>query len=141
VALNIGGCFVLSRHIVFAQAETRMIGLIKSALQKPKLTRSREKAMEAREADLVNLKPDAKAFLASYVCVEVATQYFLMENDIQGICEARDILYRASNMGDMVRGWADHIHRCMYGRENTYKATLNYLKVVTLTCENITGDK
>lgn len=97
--------------------------------------------MEAREADLVNLKPDAKAFLASYVFGEVTTQYFLMENAFQSIFEARDILYRASNMGDMVRGWADHIHRCMYGRENTYKATLNYLKVVTLTCENITGDK
>ena len=103
-----------------------MIGLIKSALQKPKLTRSREKAMEARKADLVNLKLDAKAYLASYVFGEVTTQYFLMENDIQGIFEARDILYRASNMGDMVRGWADHIHLCMYGRKNTYKATQNY---------------
>ena len=60
-----------------------MIGLIKSALQKPKLTRSREKAMEARKADLVNLKLDAKAYLASYVFGEVTTQYFLMENVVK----------------------------------------------------------
>jgi hypothetical protein len=105
----IGAGFVLSLSIVFAQAVTGIIGLIKSAFQKWKKSKNRQKAMEARKAELVNLTPDEKAYLAPYVLGDVTTQYFLMEDGIKGSLEAQDILYRASNMGDMVRGWAYNI--------------------------------
>lgn len=72
-------------------------------------SRKSRKLMELRKADLVNLTPNEKAYLAPYIFGEETTQYFLMEDGIKGSLEARNILYRASNMGDMVNGWAYNI--------------------------------
>ena len=105
----IGGCFVLSLSIVFAQTITGLFGFAKAQIAKKQKRRKKEKAMESRKADLVNLTPDEKAYLAPYVLGELTTQYFLMEDGTKGSLEARGILYRASSMGDMVTGWAYNI--------------------------------
>ncbi|WP_281212778.1 super-infection exclusion protein B [Shewanella insulae] len=105
----IGGCFVLSLSIVFAQTITGAFGVAKALIAKWQKSRSSKKAMESRKADLVNLTPDEKAYLAPYVLGQETTQYFLMEDGIKGSLEAKGILYRASNMGDMVTGWAYNI--------------------------------
>lgn len=105
----IGGCFVLSLSIVFSQTLTGIFGVAKSLVAKWQKTKNSKKAMEARKADLVNLTPDEKAYLAPYVLGQATTQYFLMEDGIKGSLEAKGILYRASNMGDMVTGWAYNI--------------------------------
>ncbi|MFT6904811.1 MAG: hypothetical protein ACJAS1_001465 [Oleiphilaceae bacterium] len=105
----IGGCFVLSLSIVFAQAVTGIIGLIKSAFKKWKKGKDRMLLVKAKQAELAKLTPDEKAYLAPYVLGQETTQYFLMEDGIKGSLETKGILYRASNMGDMVTGWAYNI--------------------------------
>ncbi|KPQ20221.1 super-infection exclusion protein B [Halomonas sp. HL-93] len=105
----IGGCFVLSLSIVFAQSITGLLSFSKAQVVKWQKSRKSRKLMELRKADLVNLTPNEKAYLAPYIFGEETTQYFLMEDGIKGSLEARNILYRASNMGDMVNGWAYNI--------------------------------
>ena len=105
----IGGCFVLSSSILFAQLATGLFGFIKVLFAKWQKSRRNKKAMESRKKDLVNLTPDEKAYLAPYVLGQETTLYFLMEDGIKGSLEAKGILYRASNMGDMVTGWAYNI--------------------------------
>lgn len=102
----IGGCFVLSLSIVFAQTITGLFGLLKNQITRWQKAKESKKAMESRKADLINLTPDEKAYLAPYIFGQEATRYFLMEDGIKGSLEAKGILYRASNMGDMVTGWA-----------------------------------
>ncbi|MBW3513259.1 superinfection exclusion B family protein [Shewanella sp. NKUCC01_JLK] len=105
----IGGSFVLSSSIIFAQAVTGLLGFIKALFAKWQKSRRTKKAMESRKKDLVNLTPDEKAYLTPYVLGQETTLYFLMEDGIKGSLEAKGILYRASSMGDMVTGWAYNI--------------------------------
>lgn len=102
----IGGCFVLSLSIVFAQLATGAFGLIKAQFLEWQKSKNSKKVIAAKKADLVNLTPDEKAYLAPYILEQETTQYFLMEDGIKGSLEAKGILYRASNMGDLIDGWA-----------------------------------
>ncbi|MDO6762967.1 super-infection exclusion protein B [Agarivorans sp. 1_MG-2023] len=105
----IGGCFVLSLSIVFSQAVAGIFGLMKYAFQKWKNEKDRKLLIKAKQKELAKLTPDEKAYLAPYVLGQKTTQYFLKEDGIKGSLETKGILYRASNMGDMVDGWAYNI--------------------------------
>lgn len=115
----IGGCFVLSLSIAFAQAITHVFGFAKTQFNKWKRAKDSEKAIQARKADLINLTPDEKAYLLPYVVGQKTTQYFLMEDGVKGSLEARGIIYRASCMGDMLKGWAYNIQP--WAREHLQK--------------------
>lgn len=105
----IGGCFVFSLSIVFAQTITELFSFAKTRIAKWQKSRNSKKSIESRKAGLANLTPDEKAYLAPYVLGQKTTQYFLMEDGVKGSLEAKGILYRASPMGDMITGWAYNI--------------------------------
>jgi hypothetical protein len=115
----IGGCFVLSLSIVFVQAVTGIIGLVKSVFQKWKKEKDRKLLIKAKHAELARLTPDEKAYLVPYVLSQETTQYFLMEDGIKGSLETKGIIYRASNMGDAVTGWAYNIQPWAKGHLET----------------------
>jgi len=106
----IGSCFVLSVSIVFAYAITAIWRFIKAIGIKFQKSRRNKKLMRARKDDLINLTPDEKNYLAPYIFNEETTQYFSMEDGVKGSLEGKKILYLASNMGDMIHGFAYNIH-------------------------------
>lgn len=65
--------------------------------------------MKVRHQSLHELTPDEKSYLAAYVLDDVNTQYMQIDDGIAGGLNAKGIIYRASNVGDMLRGWAYNI--------------------------------
>lgn len=64
---------------------------------------------EERKRSLHELTPDEKAYLIPYVVDEQNTQYFLIEDGVAGGLQAKGIIYRSSNVGSMLEGWAFNI--------------------------------
>jgi hypothetical protein len=65
--------------------------------------------LEQRKKSLHELTADEKAYLIPYVLENQNTQYFLLEDGIAGGLQAKTIIYRASNLGSLVGGWAFNI--------------------------------
>ena len=55
------------------------------------------------------MTPDEKAYLVPFVLQQENTQYFLIEDGIAGGLIAKGVLYRSSNVGSLVSGWAHNI--------------------------------
>ena len=72
-----------------------------------------------RQGYLDNLTPDEKTYLAPYVLEEVTSQVFELEDGIAGGLVAKNIIYRSSNLGNVLEGfpynmqpWArDYLHQ------------------------------
>lgn len=105
----IGACFVLSLSILASQASIKIFQIFKSMILKRRKRKSKENELARRKRDLARLTPDEKAYLAPYILDQKTTQYFLIEDGIKGSLEAKAIIYRASNVGDMMDGWAYNI--------------------------------
>ena len=65
---------------------------------------SRRKSRLAREKQLHSLTPDEQRYLAPYVRENVNTQEFQVEDGVIGGLLAKEIVYRSSNVFDMVEG-------------------------------------
>nr|WP_010130628.1 superinfection exclusion B family protein [Microbulbifer agarilyticus] len=105
----IGACFILSLSILASQASSKVFQIFKSIILKRKKRKNKAQVLERRKRGLAHLTPDEKAYLAPYIFDQKTTQYFLLEDGVKGSLEAKAIIYRASNVGDMVDGWAYNI--------------------------------
>ena len=98
----IGGTFILSSSIVLAQFAWLFI-------QSLKYKYDHRISLSNKRKRLYYLTPDEKAYLVPYVFCDENTQYFLLEDGISGGLEAKGIIYRASNIGNMLDGFAYNI--------------------------------
>lgn len=71
--------------------------------------RKHRKTIKMREQYLHDLTADEKAYLFPYIIEDENTQYFLIEDGIAGGLERKKIIYRSSDAGNILRGWAYNI--------------------------------
>jgi hypothetical protein len=98
-ALLVSGSFLAAQGVALAQR--RVSGLL-SARNK----RRGEEQLEAGQTTLQTLTADEKAYLAPYILRGDTTVYYQIEDVVVGGLEARSILYRASNVGRALTGFA-----------------------------------
>ncbi|MCP1496189.1 hypothetical protein J2Y86_000896 [Pseudomonas migulae] len=94
---EIGGAFLLS--IAYLSATTML--WLKDVIAKGWKTRS---ARLVREQRLRELTPAEKSYLAPYVLEHENTRYFEPEDGIAGGLSAKNMLYRSSNVFNMLQG-------------------------------------
>ncbi len=68
--------------------------------------RKAQQSLRAKQESLRNLTPDEKAYLVPYIRDQSNTQYFQLEDGISNGLVAKQILYRAANIGSLMTGWA-----------------------------------
>jgi hypothetical protein len=100
---HIGATFIFSISLVSSQAVVALYKYIRKRL-------SWSLNSKRRIESLSKLTPDEKAYLVPFIHEQKTTQYFLMDDGVKGSLEAKNILHRASNMGDLVNGWPYILH-------------------------------
>ncbi len=68
------------------------------------------KNLRRLQAVLHHLKPEEKGYLIAYILDRKVSQKFREDDGIKGSLVAKQIIYRASNMGDLVDGWDYNIN-------------------------------
>lgn len=106
----IGATFVISLSIVIAQVIWGSGKHITSIFKDYWESKRTKKLIAMRKKQLHKLTPDEKAYLEPYIFNEENTQYFLIEDGIAGGLIGKGIIYRSSNIGSMLDGWAHNIH-------------------------------
>jgi hypothetical protein len=102
----IGGIFVISLSILSSQFIVLMIQFFKSLLKKYKEKKNQKTRMAAMISNLESLTPGEKSYLCPFILNQQASVNFLMEDGIKGSLDNKTILIQASNLGDMLSGWA-----------------------------------
>lgn len=95
----IGGVFIIAVSLLIAQA---VFWCLKSIVGIYK----RKQVSKVQKDYLHNLTPDEKAYLKPFVIEEKNTQYFGIQDGIAGGLDAKGILYRSSNVGNILAGIA-----------------------------------
>jgi hypothetical protein len=99
---QLGITFLVSLSVVAVAALYAGVGWIKAAYKTYKVTKRRTRSLE-------ELTPDEKGYLAPYVLDHVNTQLFQIEDGIAAGLAAKNIIYRPSNIFDMVEGFSYNI--------------------------------
>ncbi len=102
---HLGLGLLVSLSILASQSLWFVGEAIQEARKRRKKKRNLRKKRELDELQLHKLTPDEKAYLLPFIYGE-NTMYFKMEDGVAGGLEAKNIIYRSSNMGSLVRGWA-----------------------------------
>jgi len=102
----IGGSFVISVSILGAQVIFNVFQVAKKQLEEWQKRKRGEKKLAAMISELSKLTPDEKSYLTPFVLDQQASVNFLMEDGIKGSLIQKGILFQASNLGDMLSGWA-----------------------------------
>jgi hypothetical protein len=98
----LGGAFIFSLAVVLVN----LLAKIGKWIRKRYRRHQNEKALSQ---SLEELTPEEKGYLVPYVHGEINTQHFHIEDGIAGGLVAKKILYRASNVFDMLQGPAYNI--------------------------------
>jgi len=105
----IGTVFVGSASLVVAQSIAQCGKFILSVFKQQRERKKIELDLKNSQKMLHELTPDEKAYLVGYIFQDKGTQYFLIEDGIAQGLAAKQIIYRASQIGNMVDGWAFNI--------------------------------
>jgi hypothetical protein len=102
----VGAALLVSVAILAAQAFVAAIAFGKGMYLKRKAKRVAALAEQQRLERLTKLTPEERAYLIPYIATEINTCYFSIEDGIAGGLQAKGIIYRSANIGDMVTGFA-----------------------------------
>jgi hypothetical protein len=105
----VGGAFVIAISLLAAQGFVWAIGLIKSQYTKVKVKQTAALSKQRRLESLSKLTPEEKGYLLPYIVQEKNTMYFRLDDGIASGLQAKEIIYRAANVGDMLTGFAFNI--------------------------------
>jgi len=118
----IGLVFIVSLSIVLAhlfwQAGKSLSSFMKGILD----ARKAKKNLEEKKRQLHDLTPDEKAYLSPYILDDENTQYFAPQDGIACGLAAKGILYQASEIGNLLTGFAYNIQPWVrkYLKQNQY---------------------
>ncbi len=107
---QIGIALIASLALLTAQGLVSASSWIKSLVVESKKKKAREKNQKLRQEALHKLTPDEKGYLYAYIADEQNTQYFGVDDGVAGGLQAKSIIYRATNIGDMRTGFPFNIH-------------------------------
>lgn len=102
----VGSALLGSVAILAAQAIAACIALGKGMYLKRKAKKTAALAEQRRLERLTKLTPEEKAYLIPYIADEKNTLYLSIEDGIAGGLQAKGIIYRSANIGNLVSGFA-----------------------------------
>ena len=102
----IGGTLIVTGGLLIAQASGAVLALLKRGFGKRMKRIRRAEALEAEKEALQGLTGDERTYLAPFVLGGENTVYFHVQDGVAGGLEAKEIIYRASTVGDMINGFA-----------------------------------
>jgi hypothetical protein len=102
----LGWGFLLSSSILLSQVLFKTAKFLQEKIQECRAARKKEALRAAQISQLSKLTPDEKAYLLPYVRDQKASQTFPLEDGIRGSLEAKGIIFQASQMGNLIDGWA-----------------------------------
>jgi len=105
----IGIALVSAIALLLAQGLVGIVGLAKLLYAKHKSKQAAAEAEQRRLEILTKLTPEEKAYLLPYIVAEKNTLYFSIADGIAGGLQAKGIIYQASNIGNMLSGFAFNI--------------------------------
>lgn len=103
---GLGWAFVLSVSILCSHLVFQAFKLTKSLWIASQKKRKSNVLRAHKIAELSKLTPDEKGYLQPFIQAKVTSQKFPLDDGIRGSLEAKGIIYQASNMGNLVDGWA-----------------------------------
>ena len=102
----VGAALLAATALLISQSLVGLFGLVKSFYAERKIKKE-EAAYEQRRLEvLTKLTPEEKAYLTPYIAEEKNTIYFTVDDGIAGGLQAKGIIYRASNIGHLMSGFA-----------------------------------
>jgi hypothetical protein len=102
----LGGGLVVSGSVLFAHGIARLAASARGCIARWQAGRQHARRIEAGKRALLSLTPDEKAYLVPYIVHEETTCYYQLEDGVVGSLEAKGIIYRASNVGRALTGFA-----------------------------------
>lgn len=102
----IGGTLVVTTSLLSAQLLARLGLALKRIYERRRQRRSQTRIDKLRAERLEKLTPDEKGYLLPYIANEENTLYFGIDDGVAGGLQAKEIIFRATNVGDMVTGFA-----------------------------------
>ena len=105
----IGGTSVVSLALLLSHGIASIARFVKTFYAKRKAKASQQAAERRRLENLNKLTPDEKGYLLPYISDQLNTQHFGIDDGVAGGLQAKSIIYRAANVGDMVNGFAFNI--------------------------------
>jgi hypothetical protein len=105
----IGIALVASIALLVAQGLVGIGSLVKVQIAKKKAKQTRIKSEQLRLQALRKLTPDERGYLLPYIANEMNTQHFAVDDGVAGGLQAKGVIYRATNIGDMVSGFPFNI--------------------------------
>lgn len=103
---HLGWGFVLSSSILLSQLLFKTAKILQVKIQEYRDANGKEARLAAQISQLSKLTPDEKAYLLPYVRDQKASQTFPLDDGIRGSLEVKGIISQASEMGNLVDGWA-----------------------------------
>ena len=98
----------LGLGLLFASAAL-LTRLFNSALEPVRIALRERRILGMRRRRLHSLTPEEREVLRAYIQGDTRTQYLAIEDGVVSGLESAAILYRASNVGGGLRGWAYNI--------------------------------
>ena len=105
----IGLAFLVSLSILLGQLAFYIAGVANSLREEKQEKERRKQSLRQKQQQLHNLSADEKAYLAPFILDDESTQYFLIEDGVAGGLTAKGVIYRSSQVGSLVDGWAFNI--------------------------------